>query len=201
MTAIEILDTLGVFVFAISGALVAVRKEMDFFGMLVLASLPAVGGGTSRDLILDVPVFWLSDASTVIAISAAVLVVFFGHKYIRSDWPLLKWADAVGLSIFCVLGCQKALDVGVTGSVAVMMGVITAVAGGVIRDVVANEVPYVLRQEIYATAAMVGAIGFLVAEPLTPEWSVWIGIAAALAVRGAGIVWGLSLPKMYRGGD
>ena len=198
MTAITLLDSLGVFVFAISGALVAVRKDMDIFGMLVLAFLPAVGGGTLRDLILDVPVFWLADTTSLVVISLAALVVFFGHRYVRDDWSLLKWADAVGLSVFCVLGCQKALSVGVDGSVAVMMGVITAVAGGVIRDVVANDVPYVLRQEIYATAAIAGAVGFLVSLPFSPGWAVWIGFCVALCVRGAGIVWGLSLPKLVR---
>ena len=201
MSTVQLLDGMGVFVFAISGALVAVRKDMDVFGMLVLAFLPAVGGGTLRDLILDVPVFWLSDGTSVILVLVAVVLVFFGYRYISDDGPVLRWADAVGLSVFCVLGCQKTLELGMDGGVAVMMGVITAVAGGVIRDVVANDVPIILRQEIYATAAMVGAICLLAADAANMEGAIWIGFVAALIVRGAGLIWGLSLPKMYRRED
>ena len=198
MTVIELLDSMGVFVFAISGALVAVRKDMDIFGMFVLAFLPAVGGGTLRDLILDVPVFWLNDSVYILLVGLAVALVFFGFRFVRGDGPWLKWADAIGLAIFCVLGCDKAVQVGVDGSVAVMMGVVTAVAGGVIRDVVANDVPYILKQEIYATAALSGAVCFFLVQLVNPSWAIWVGFSVALAVRGAGIIWGLSLPKMYR---
>ncbi|MEQ8691192.1 MAG: trimeric intracellular cation channel family protein [Pseudomonadales bacterium] len=192
---LQALDIVGVFVFAISGALVAVRKDMDIFGMFVLAFLPAVGGGTLRDLILDVPVFWTTDVTYVGLTALAVSCVFFGHRFVSDATCWLTWMDAVGLSVFSVLGCQKALETGVGGVVAVMMGVITAVAGGVIRDVVANDVPYVLKQEIYATAALVGSAAYLLLVPLHSEWVVWVAIAAALSVRSAGIVWSLSLPK------
>ena len=144
------LDLLGVFVFAISGALVAVQKDMDVFGMFVLAFLPGVGGGTLRDLILDVPVFWVVDTTYLLAVALAVVLVFFGHRFVRNQSKLLVWMDAVGLAVFCVLGCQKAAMTGVSELVAIMMGVMTAVAGGIIRDVVANDIPYVLKQEIYA---------------------------------------------------
>ena len=196
---LQVLDVLGVFVFAISGALVAVRKDMDVFGIFVLAFLPAVGGGTLRDLILDVPVFWLTDMTYVAVIGLAALSVFVGFRFIRDDARWLKWADAVGLAVFCVLGCQKALDLGLGGIVAVIMGVLTAVAGGIIRDVVANDVPYVLKQEIYATAALCGAGSLVVLGPHIQEWAVWAAISIALCVRGGGIVWRLALPKALRG--
>ena len=132
--------------------------------MFVLAFLPAVGGGTLRDLILDVPVFWLNDSVYILLVGLAVALVFFGFRFVQGDGPWLKWADAIGLAIFCVLGCDKAVRAGVDGGVAVMMGVGTAVAGGVIRDVVANDVPYILKQEIYATAALSGALSFFLVQ-------------------------------------
>ena len=194
---LQLLDIFGVFVFAVSGALVAVRKEMDVFGMFVLAFLPAVGGGTLRDLILDMPVFWVAETSYLFAVGAAVLAVFFGYRLISDGSRLLTWMDATGLAVFCVLGCQKALGAGVGNVVAVMMGVITAVAGGIIRDVVANDIPYVLKQEIYATAALFGALAYVVLNTNVGALSVWIAIVIALLVRAAGIIWGLSLPALH----
>ena len=186
------------FVFAISGALVAVQKDMDVFGMFVLAFLPGVGGGTLRDLILDVPVFWVADTSYIVAVALAVVFVFFGHRFVHNQKTLLVWMDAVGLSVFCVLGCQKALMLGVSELVAIMMGVMTAVAGGIIRDVVANDIPYVLKQEIYATAALAGALAFVFLSPLVGDWAIWSAVVIALAVRAAGIIWGLSLPRLHK---
>jgi uncharacterized membrane protein YeiH len=148
---IYLLDLFGVFVFAISGAMAADRRRMDLFGFIVIALLPALGGGTLRDIIIDAPVFWLSDPTYLLmSLTAAVLTFVAANAIVRAgQW--LVWADAVGLSLFCVLGAAKTLALGHDPVIAMMMGVITAVVGGIVRDVVCNEVPLILRQDVYAT--------------------------------------------------
>lgn len=194
MSVLQLLDYFGVFVFALSGALLASRKNMDIFGMLVLALMPAVGGGTLRDLLLDLPIFWLQDTTYLILTSMAALITYFGHRYVTKGERALAWADALGLSVFCVLGCAKAISHGADPIVATVMGVITAVAGGIIRDVVANEVPYILQREIYATAALVGCLTYLGASHFGVPYAEWIAMSLALLARGLGISRGWSLP-------
>lgn len=193
--ALSWLDYAGVFVFAASGALLATRKKMDIFGMLVLALLPAVGGGTVRDLLLGAPVFWIEDNIYVFVTMSAVALVFAAQTLITRRERLLMWADAIGLAVFCVLGTAKATVMGTTMPVAVMMGVITAVAGGMMRDVVANEIPYILQREIYATAALVGAVSFVLLTMLGISYAEWISIALALLARALGITRGWTLPR------
>ena len=197
---IALFDLFGVFVFAISGALAAVRKDMDIFGVTMIALFPAVGGGTLRDIILDVPVFWVVDTTPVWVTFAAAVISFFLSPLLESRLRVLIWADAFGLALFAVLGAGKALDA--TGSVliAVMMGVATGVVGGMIRDVVCNDLPLVLRREIYATAACAGAGTFCLLRGLNvqEDISLWVSVAGAFAVRAAGILLGLSLPRPPR---
>ena len=195
MVLMAYLDYFGVFVFAISGALMAVRKNMDLFGMFVLALMPAVGGGTLRDLLLDLPVFWIQDPVYIGLTALAVVFTYFGQRFGTRRARVLAWADALGLSVFCVLGTAKALDAGASMIIAAMMGVMTAVAGGIIRDVVANEVPYILQREIYATAALVGCMSYLLLAQFAIPYSGWIAIAFALGCRGLGIARGWSLPS------
>ncbi len=195
MTLIEILDHAGVFVFAITGALVAVRKEMDIFGFVVLALMPAVGGGTLRDIMLDVPVFWITDTTYLFVTLAAALITFVAHNLIQRLSELLLWLDALGLSVFCAIGCAKALELGQGPVVAVVMGVITAVAGGIVRDVIANESPLVLHKEVYATAAFMGSLTYVVV-PLSDQLCLVLAIAVAFVVRALGITLGLSLPTV-----
>lgn len=189
------LNYLGVFVFAMSGALVAGRKQMDVFGFVVLALMPAIGGGTLRDLILDVPVFWIEDLNYLYLTLAAALLTFIAYRAFERVTRILSWFDAVGLSVFCVLGTAKALSITGSGTIAVMMGVVTAVAGGILRDTVANDVPLVLRNEVYATAAFIGAVVFVALTHFGVPFAQWLAISAALLVRSLGIVKGLSLPR------
>ena len=191
------LDLFGVFVFAISGAMAAERRRMDIFGFVVIALLPALGGGTIRDVIIDVPVFWLSDFNYVLVSIVAATLTFLAANSIKKAQDWLIWADAIGLSLFCVLGASKAIDAGQSIPVALTMGVITAVVGGIVRDVVCNEVPLVLRRDIYATAAIAGATGYLllISLGLPEQIAIWLGAAGCFAVRSAAIVWKLSLPR------
>lgn len=194
---ITILDLAGVFVFAVSGALAAVRKDMDLFGVAVLALMPAIGGGTLRDLILDQPVFWIVDTLPILVAFAAAVACFFFARFIESRLKFLTWADAVGLSLFCVVGAEKALAASGSILVAVIMGVVTGVAGGIIRDVICNEIPIVMRRgEIYATAAFVGAGSFclLVTFGVPEAIALWLGMGGAFLARAGGITRGWSLP-------
>lgn len=191
------LDLFGVFVFALSGALAADRRGMDLFGFLVIALLPAMGGGTVRDIVLDVPVFWVQDSIYLWLIVAAAFLTFFAAPVIHRAGRLLLWADAIGLSVFCVTGTVKALALTGSVPVAVALGVVTAVLGGIIRDVVCNEIPLILRKDIYATAAFAGAMAFvgLATLGVGQGLSIWLAMLTCFSVRASAIVWGWSLPK------
>ncbi len=189
-------DRIGVFVFAISGGIVAVRKDMDLFGVIVLAFLPAIGGGTLRDLILDVPVFWLADGATLLLALAGGLAAFVLHRPLEAFRPL-RWADAIGMALFAVTGAAKAAELGHGLSVVLIMGVMTASAGGLLRDVVANQEPLLLKQDIYATAALLGSLVYFLAlaSGLAEEVAFLAGLVAGFALRALAIIFGLSLPK------
>ncbi len=194
---IVFLDLAGVFVFAVSGALAAVRKSMDMFGVAVLALMPAIGGGTIRDLTLDQPVFWIDNTLPIWIALAAAAASFFFARFIESRLRFLTWADAVGLALFCVIGAEKALAASGSMVVAVIMGVVTGVAGGIIRDVICNEIPIVMRRgEIYATAAFIGAGTFCALNyvGVTGPVAVWVSMAGAFLARAGGITRGWSLP-------
>ncbi len=196
---LTLFDVVGIFVFAISGALAAVRSGMDLFGIMVMSLMPAVGGGTLRDLILDQPVFWVEGTQTIYIAFAAAGLTFFFSKYLagrRLTW--LTWADAVGLALFCVVGAEKALAV--TGSmlIATMMGVVTGAAGGIIRDIICNEIPLVMKKgEIYATAAFLGAGSFclLTYFGVSGPVALWLAMGAAFLARAGGILKGWTLPE------
>ena len=197
MSVWQLLDSFGIFVFALSGGLAAARRQLDPFGFLVLAFLPAVGGGTLRDLILDRTVFWLLDPLPLYAITLAAALTFFfsGSLGRRERW--LLWFDALGLSVFAVLGARRGLLVTGDPAIAVMMGVVTAVVGGLLRDVVANEVPLVLHREIYATAAFGGAVTFVATSGagLPEDAALALGAIVAFGLRAAGILKDWSLPR------
>ena len=179
-------QVIGVAAFAISGALVAGERQMDWFGVVVLGVIVAVGGGTLRDMMLGAtPVFWIVSPWYVAVASAFALATI----------PLVRWgiavrrpmliADAIGLAVFAVLGTRKALEMGTPGSVAVIMGVVTAIFGGVIRNVLANRTPIILKQEIYALAALVGAVVFVAMGRLDVPAPIglWGAIGVTLAIR------------------
>lgn len=189
-------DRIGVFVFAVSGGIAAVRKDMDLFGVITLAFLPAVGGGTLRDLILDAPVFWLEDTLSLWLAMAGGLAAFFFANVLEGFKPL-RWADAVGLALFAVTGAAKAADLGHDYLIILIMGVMTASAGGLIRDVVANRDPLLLKEDIYATAALLGATVFaaLIYFGVNESVAFAAGFVAAFVLRALAIIFKLSLPK------
>ena len=194
---IYILDLFGVVVFAIAGSLAAGRKHMDLFGVVILALVTALGGGTIRDLALGVsPVFWVSDPLYILVVVGTSILTFAVARGVGRVRRGMLIADAFGLAIFTVIGVKKALGVGVHPGIAVMMGVMTGVVGGMIRDVLSGEIPLILRREIYATASLAGAaayVGLLHLLP-APAASTVTAVAVILAVRLAAIRWKLSLP-------
>jgi uncharacterized membrane protein YeiH len=191
------LDIFGIIVFALSGALMAGRYQLDPFGVVVLASVTAVGGGTIRDVILQTPVFWVEKPYylyVVLATALSTIVLIRQPKRIPKRFLLI--ADALGLALFAVLGTQKALYLGSPIPVAIVLGTITGVAGGMIRDVLCNVIPMILREEIYALAAMLGGGLFILL--LWLEWTdthaMVASVSAALILRLAAIYWHVSLP-------
>ncbi|MEL7296968.1 MAG: trimeric intracellular cation channel family protein [Pseudomonadota bacterium] len=197
MTVLQLADLLGVWVFAYSGGLVAARQRMDLFGYIVLGLLPAVGGGTLRDLILDVPVFWVAQPIYILVAISAGLFAFALPVVVGKRLTVLTWADALGMALFCIMGAAKALAVTGSPVVAVTMGVMTSTVGGMLRDVVANEIPLVLVREIYASAAVAGASVYCIAVGLagaTQTIGLLAGGAVAFLLRATGILFNLSLP-------
>jgi uncharacterized membrane protein YeiH len=191
------LDLAGVFVFALTGALAADRRGMDLFGFLFIALLPAVGGGTMRDVIIGTPVFWVADSLNLWIVAIAAALTFLAAPMIHRAERLLIWADAVGLAVFCAVGAAKTLTITGNPVVAVAMGVVTAVLGGIIRDVVCNEIPLVLRQDIYATAAFAGSLVYVLLAVNAVDQGVALaaGMLVCFFVRGTALVWGWSLPR------
>jgi uncharacterized membrane protein YeiH len=194
-------DLFGVAVFAITGALMAGRKSMDLFGVLVIAIITALGGGTLRDVILDNhPVSWIRDDTYILVASLAAVGTVL---WVRLTRPInetgLLLADAFGLAVFAVYGTQVALQHDLQPGTAVIMGVITAVGGGVLRDIICNEVPLIFQKEIYAIACIAGSLVFIgLREVAVPDWlGTSLAMLVVLMIRLAAIHWKLSLPRFH----
>ncbi|MCA1929333.1 trimeric intracellular cation channel family protein [Rheinheimera sp.] len=197
-------DLLGIAVFAISGTLAAWRKQMDGFGVIVLATVTAIGGGTLRDLILDSPVIWLSNNSYFLAIFvAAALTILMVRNRVLIPNNTLQIADAIGLAFFVIMGTQKALDHGTSGFVAIMMGTMSGVCGGMIRDVLCREIPMVFRGELYAITCIFGGLVYvqLLQFGIAQMPAMLSGMAALLALRLAAIRWHLTIPVFGKKAD
>ncbi|MDG4851142.1 MAG: trimeric intracellular cation channel family protein [Mesorhizobium sp.] len=196
MNPIELLDYAGVAVFAATGALAASRKELDIIGFLFLASITGIGGGTLRDVILNLPVFWVANSGYVLICAVMAVLVFFSAHRVESRYKLLLWLDAIGLAAFAVMGAAKGLAITGSPVVSVITGVLTATFGGILRDLIAGEPSVLLRPEIYVTAALAGAalftFGDLVGMSALP--SSLLGFAAAFLVRGGALKFGWSFP-------
>jgi uncharacterized membrane protein YeiH len=198
MSLLYFFQLIGGAVFAASGALAAGRKRMDLLGVLVIATATAIGGGTLRDLLLDRhPVFWIAQPTFVIVSILAALLTLAYARYRRFPQDSLLVADALGLALFTILGAQVAEGEGAGRLVVGLMGTITGVAGGVIRDVLSAEVPVILKKgELYASASITGVTLYLVlsAASVAPWIAGPLGMATIAGLRLAAIYWGLHLP-------
>lgn len=193
----EVVGFAAVAVCAVTGVLEAGRKPMDLFGVVVIALVAALGGGTLRDLLLGRRVFWVADHRLLVAALGAGLVTFFVARLVRVPPRLFLVPDALGLALFTVLGTRIALELDTHWLVATLMGVITGVFGGILRDVLCNEVPLVFGGELYATAAWSGALLLVAlrAHGVEGAWLQGLPMATVFLLRMAGIHWRIHLPS------
>ena len=201
---IEMLGYFGVVVFAISGALAAARARMDVVGFALLGVVTGVGGGSLRDILLgQLPVSWVAQPQYIVLCVIASAATFVSVPIIASRLRLLLWLDAVGLALFAVLGAQASLDAGAPAIIAALLGVVSATFGGIMRDIICRETPLILLKEIYATAALAGALLYvsLVEMEVAPGISTLAGCAVVFIVRGLGLIYGLSLPAFVHRND
>jgi len=194
---LQTLDLIGVAVFAASGALAAMATRMDILGVLVLASITAVGGGTLRDVLLNRhPIFWIRDGRPLVVIIAAALVTVVWVQLLPVPTHALLIADALGLALFAMSGAQVAEKARCRPLVVILMGTLTGVGGGLMRDVLTAKVPLILRQDIYASAAVAGIVVYLVVQALKVSRSAafMLGLAVIAVTRLLAIYLGWNLP-------
>ncbi len=199
MDLLSFADYAGTCAFAISGSISAIEKKFDLFGVTAIGFVTAVGGGTIRDLLLgNTPVTWLVGLEYFIFILCSVLFTFIFFKQILKLKQTLFLFDTIGIGAFTIIGVEKALFFGIHPSLAIVMGLSTAVFGGVIRDTLCNDVPLIFHKEIYATACVVGAIIYLVLQHyhIDNHYSQIATILSIIAIRIIGIKFNLSLPKI-----
>jgi uncharacterized membrane protein YeiH len=193
VTLLLVLDLLGVFVFALSGGLLAVERRFDVFGVVVLGLVAGLGGGLARDVLLgDVPPAALRDDRYLVVAVAAGAVVFFGSRLVERLAPAVRLFDAAGLGLFVVVGTTKALDAGLGALPAVVVGCLAGIGGGVARDLLAGVVPVVLRREVYAVPALLGAAVVVAGHGLGAS-------GPPVAVLAASLVFALRMLGVWRG--
>ncbi|RLD82336.1 MAG: trimeric intracellular cation channel family protein [Bacteroidetes bacterium] len=199
MTVYYYLDLAGTFVFAISGVRLAAEKKMDVFGAVVIAIATAIGGGTIRDLLLgSTPVAWMQNTVYLYVIIAAVTLGILFDRFIFELKNTLLIFDSIGLGVFTIAGMQKAFEFGLSTEYAIILGITTATAGGILRDVLANEVPVILRKEIYATACLAGALAFLSFQylGLAEIFNTILTILIIVIIRTVAVKFNISFPKI-----
>lgn len=197
----QTLDILGTIAFAVSGVLVAMEKKLDLFGVFIIAFVTAIGGGTLRDLMIgNTPVVWMRDAIYMITIGVTVVfaVLFASRlKYLRKSLFLF---DTLGIGLFTLIGLEKGLEAGLLPVMCIALGTMTASFGGVIRDILCNEIPVIFRKEIYATACILGGASYFLFNLLkVPEkYSYILAILVVIVLRLLAVKYGIALPNIYR---
>lgn len=196
-----IIDILGTIAFAISGVLIAINKKMDLFGILIIAFVTAVGGGTLRDLLIgNTPVFWMEDMTySYIIIASSIFAIIFRSKinYLRTSLFLF---DTIGIGLYAVVGIEKGVNVGLHPIICVALGTMSACFGGVIRDILCNEIPVIFRKEVYATACILGGVTyFLLSEfPIQDNIVFVIAGAVVIIIRLLAVKFKIALPNIYK---
>jgi uncharacterized membrane protein YeiH len=199
-SGIAVMDWLGIVAFTITGALAASRNQMDVVGFVLLGTLTGIGGGTLRDLLLNIhPILWIEQPAYLAVCIGFSVVVFFTAHLAHSRYRLILWFDAIGLALFATVGAERAIGVSSAPIVAVVMGVITASFGGIIRDILSQQRSIIFARELYVTAAMAAAVAYTFLHELGAprEVAVVSGILTGFALRAGALRWGWSLPRYH----
>lgn len=198
MDAIYLIDLCGTMVFAISGAMAANRKHIDVFGATFTGFVTAIGGGSLRDVFLNLRPVWVDDGNYLLAILIGVIISIVANKQIDKLARTLFFFDAIGIGFFCIVGVQKSLSYGSSEVAAIILGMFSAVMGGVIRDTLLNETPLIFHKEIYATACLAGAILYVILRSAGVDQPTNIFFSAALVfiIRIVAVKYKLSLPSI-----
>lgn len=194
-------ELLGTLVFAISGALAVESKNQDWMGASFLAFITAIGGGTLRDLLLDShPLVWMEDLNIMLSILAGILITYFFQQRLYKLRKTLFLFDTLGIALFTIVGTEKALSLGVYPVVAAIMGMFTAVFGGVLRDTLTNEIPVLFKRGIYAGACLIGAATYLLLDALSVDRIIAFSISfiAILALRVSSVRYDWAIPTFFR---
>lgn len=199
MSFIYLLDLCAVAVCAITATLEARRRELDWFGVVVIAVIAGIGGGTLRDILLGrLPVYWIHDPIYVVVGMAAATATFFLGRHLRLPKNFFLIPDAIGLALFTVIGTSIAMKLGTPWLIAALMGVITGVFGGVIRDILCNEIPLIFRTDIYATASLIGALLLIVLDSyrIDHNLAILLSMTTIIIIRLVAIRWHIHLPRL-----
>ncbi len=197
---IQTLDILGTVAFAISGVLAAMSKKLDPFGVFIIVFVTAVGGGTLRDVLIgETPVFWMQNMTfiSVIAVATILSIVFRNHlKHLRRSLFLF---DTIGIGLYTVIGIEKGLLADLHPVICIALGTMSACFGGVIRDILCNEIPVIFRKEVYATACIVGGVLYFVLAPIINDTNILFIVAGSvvIAIRLLAVVFKITLPSIY----
>lgn len=195
------MDILGTAAFAVSGVLVAMEKRLDLFGVVIIAFVTSIGGGTLRDLLIgNTPVIWMRDLTylTTILITVFFSIIFVNQlKYLRTSLFLF---DTIGIGLYTMVGIEKGLQVGLLPVMCIALGTMTASFGGVIRDILCNEIPVIFRKEIYATACIAGGASYFlfVLLPIPDSYAFGAAILVVIALRILAVRFGIRLPNIYK---
>lgn len=197
----NLVELFGVMAFALSGALAARQKQLDVFGILVLTFVTAIGGGTLRDMMIgSLPVAWLKDIETILTLFACYFTSLFFSNHIRKYFHIMFWLDTIGLAFFCVVSIHKAVSFQFHPMVCVAIGTISGCFGGIIRDVLLNEIPYVFRKDVYASACIAGGISYFVLLEFIPDNNLVSILAGCIIIliRIGAKYFNLQMPDLYR---
>jgi uncharacterized membrane protein YeiH len=195
------IDILGTIAIAISGVLVAMEKKLDLFGVIIIAFVTAIGGGTIRDMLIgNTPVLWMREPTYVIVILSTVVLAILFSKQLRRLRKTLFLFDTIGIGLFTMVGVEKGLNAELLPIMCIALGTITACFGGVIRDILCNEIPVIFRKEVYATACILGGLSYFLLRklPFTEEYAYSAAILIIILVRILVVKFKISLPSNYR---
>lgn len=196
-----VIDILGTVAFAISGVLVAMEKKLDLFGVLIIAFVTAIGGGTLRDFLIgNTPVGWMTTPVYLITITATVIATILFVKQLRYFRKSLFLFDTIGIGLYTMVGVEKGLNAGLSPVMCIILGTITASFGGVIRDILCNEIPVIFRREVYATICILGGIIYfvLIQLPFNTTYAYVAAILSIILMRLLAVHFKISLPNIYR---